>query len=62
MTTEGKKVAKASRRAMRLGLQELIVGGLRRKYGPAASEKRLRRMAKQMAQGEHPEMGIKFHG
>ena len=60
MATEEKKTEKASRRAMRKGLQELIVGGLRRKYGAAVPEKMLRRMAKQMAQGRHPEMGVNF--
>lgn len=56
---EEKKIEKTNRRAMREGLQQMIAAGLTKKYG-SHSPKKIKAMAKQMAQGKHPKMGIDF--
>jgi hypothetical protein len=53
---EEKKIEKANRRAMRQALQKLIAGGLQAKG--KAGRVQAKAMAKQMAQGKHPEMGV----
>lgn len=58
MTSE-KKIEKQNRRAMKEGLQKMIVAGLTKKYGNGSPNK-IKAMAKQMAQGKHPAMGINW--